>query len=71
MKYSLLAVAVMALTLTACEYKKHPMDKPPPLLRLNVNRHQILTILINLAMRRQVLRMQAVLESRKKHPVRN
>lgn len=30
MKYSLLAVAVTALTLTACEYKKHPMDKPPP-----------------------------------------
>lgn len=31
MKYSLLAVALTALTLTACgEYKKHPMDKPPP-----------------------------------------
>jgi hypothetical protein len=31
MKYSLLAVVVTALTLTACgEYKKHPMDKPPP-----------------------------------------
>jgi hypothetical protein len=30
MKYSFLAVVVTALTLTACEYKKHPMDKPPP-----------------------------------------
>lgn len=30
MKYTLLAVVVAALTLTACEYKKHPMDKPPP-----------------------------------------
>jgi predicted small lipoprotein YifL len=31
MKYSLLAVVLTALTLTACgEYKKHPMDKPPP-----------------------------------------
>lgn len=30
MKYTLLAVALTALTLTACEYKKHPMDKPPP-----------------------------------------
>jgi hypothetical protein len=31
MKYSLLlAVSVAALTLSACEYKKHPMDKPPP-----------------------------------------
>jgi hypothetical protein len=30
MKYPLLIAAVAALTLTACEYKKHPMDKPPP-----------------------------------------
>lgn len=30
MKYSLLAAAIVALTLSACEYKKHPMDKPPP-----------------------------------------
>ncbi len=30
MKYPLLVAAVAALTLTACEYKKHPMDKPPP-----------------------------------------
>ena len=32
MKYfSLLAISVAALTLSACEpYKKHPMDKPPP-----------------------------------------
>ena len=31
MKYSLLlAVSLAALTLSACEYKKHPMDKPPP-----------------------------------------
>ena len=30
MKYSLLAIVVAALTLSACEYKKHPMDKPPP-----------------------------------------
>ena len=30
MKYSFLAVVMAALTLSACEYKKHPMDKPPP-----------------------------------------
>ena len=30
MKYSLLAIVLAALTLSACEYKKHPMDKPPP-----------------------------------------
>lgn len=30
MKYLLLAAAVTALTLTACDMKKHPMDKPPP-----------------------------------------
>ena len=30
MKYLLLAAAVTALTLTACDGKKHPMDKPPP-----------------------------------------
>lgn len=30
MKYSLLAIVAAALTLSACEYKKHPMDKPPP-----------------------------------------
>jgi hypothetical protein len=30
MKYPLLVAAVAAFTLTACEYKKHPMDKPPP-----------------------------------------
>lgn len=30
MKYPLLIAAVAALMLTACEYKKHPMDKPPP-----------------------------------------
>jgi predicted small lipoprotein YifL len=30
MKYMLLAAAVTALTLTACDGKKHPMDKPPP-----------------------------------------
>jgi len=31
MKYfSLLAISLAALTLSACEYKKHPMDKPPP-----------------------------------------
>ena len=30
MKYSLLAVVMAALMLSACEYKKHPMDKPPP-----------------------------------------
>lgn len=30
MKYSLLAAVIVALTLSACEYKKHPMDKPPP-----------------------------------------
>lgn len=30
MKYALLVAVVSALTLTACEYKKHPMDKPPP-----------------------------------------
>ncbi len=32
MKYSLLAIvlAAMTLSLSACEYKKHPMDKPPP-----------------------------------------
>jgi hypothetical protein len=30
MKYPLLVAAVAALMLTACEYKKHPMDKPPP-----------------------------------------
>lgn len=31
MKYSsLLAVSLAALMLSACEYKKHPMDKPPP-----------------------------------------
>jgi predicted small lipoprotein YifL len=30
MKYLFLAAAVMALTLTACDGKKHPMDKPPP-----------------------------------------
>jgi hypothetical protein len=30
MKYLFLAAAVTALTLTACDGKKHPMDKPPP-----------------------------------------
>ena len=30
MKYSFLAVALAALALTACDGKKHPMDKPPP-----------------------------------------
>ncbi len=30
MKYSLLAIVLVALALSACEYKKHPMDKPPP-----------------------------------------
>ena len=30
MKYLLLAAALTALTLTACDGKKHPMDKPPP-----------------------------------------
>lgn len=31
MKYSsLLAVSLTALMISACEYKKHPMDKPPP-----------------------------------------
>jgi len=30
MKYSFLAVALAALLLTACDGKKHPMDKPPP-----------------------------------------
>lgn len=31
MKYSLLAVAMTAtIMLTACDGKKHPMDKPPP-----------------------------------------
>ncbi|MGH8686051.1 MAG: hypothetical protein ACREUM_11960 [Nitrosospira sp.] len=30
MKYSFLAVALAALVLTACDGKKHPMDKPPP-----------------------------------------
>jgi uncharacterized lipoprotein YajG len=30
MNYPLLVAAVAALMLTACEYKKHPMDKPPP-----------------------------------------
>jgi hypothetical protein len=30
MKYSLLAIVLAALMLSACEYKKHPMDKPPP-----------------------------------------
>lgn len=30
MKYSFLAVVLAALTLTACDGKKHPMDKPPP-----------------------------------------
>jgi hypothetical protein len=30
MKYSLLAIVLAAVTLSACEYKKHPMDKPPP-----------------------------------------
>jgi hypothetical protein len=31
MKYfSLLAISLAAVTLSACEYKKHPMDKPPP-----------------------------------------
>lgn len=30
MKYSFLAVALAALMLTACDGKKHPMDKPPP-----------------------------------------
>jgi hypothetical protein len=30
MKYSFLAVALAALILTACDGKKHPMDKPPP-----------------------------------------
>ncbi|HET7061044.1 MAG TPA: hypothetical protein VFI43_02580 [Nitrosospira sp.] len=31
MKYfPLLAISLATLTLSACEYKKHPMDKPPP-----------------------------------------
>lgn len=30
MKYSLLAVAITAIMLAACDGKKHPMDKPPP-----------------------------------------
>ncbi len=30
MKYSLLAIVLAAAALSACEYKKHPMDKPPP-----------------------------------------
>jgi len=30
MKYSLLAIVLAAVMLSACEYKKHPMDKPPP-----------------------------------------
>ena len=30
MKYSLLAIMLAAVALSACEYKKHPMDKPPP-----------------------------------------
>jgi predicted small lipoprotein YifL len=30
MKYSFLAVVLAALTLAACDGKKHPMDKPPP-----------------------------------------
>lgn len=30
MKYSFLAVALATLMLTACDGKKHPMDKPPP-----------------------------------------
>jgi hypothetical protein len=30
MKYSFLAVALAAFVLTACDGKKHPMDKPPP-----------------------------------------
>jgi hypothetical protein len=30
MKYSLPAIALAALILTACDGKKHPMDKPPP-----------------------------------------
>jgi hypothetical protein len=30
MKYSLLAIVLAAVALSACEYKKHPMDKPPP-----------------------------------------
>jgi hypothetical protein len=28
--FPLLAISLAALTLSACEYKKHPMDKPPP-----------------------------------------
>ncbi|MDN5753016.1 MAG: hypothetical protein L0H15_07015 [Nitrosospira sp.] len=30
MKYSFLAIALAGLILTACDSKKHPMDKPPP-----------------------------------------
>lgn len=30
MKYSFLAIVLAALTLSACDGKKHPMDKPPP-----------------------------------------
>ena len=30
MKYSFLAAALATLILTACDGKKHPMDKPPP-----------------------------------------
>ncbi|MBA4142066.1 MAG: hypothetical protein H0X43_03465 [Nitrosospira sp.] len=30
MKYTLLAIAMTTLLLSACDSKKHPMDKPPP-----------------------------------------
>ncbi|MEO8766727.1 MAG: hypothetical protein ABI363_00040 [Nitrosospira sp.] len=30
MRYSFIAIALAALLLTACDGKKHPMDKPPP-----------------------------------------
>ena len=51
MKYSFLAVALATLILTACDGKKHPMDKPPPSASVNVNQLRILTNLISLRLR--------------------
>lgn len=45
MKYALLVAVVSALTLTACEYKKHPMDKPPPSAMTTPTRSRISTSL--------------------------